>query len=195
MSGRYDAIVVGAGHNGLTTACYLAKAGLKVLVVEKSDWIGGAAVSRELEPGWTYSNCSYVCSLLRPEIVRDLDLPRFGLQVVPYESGATFTADGGYFAYYGEHDALRREMQRYLAARRRQLRALRPRRHAPVPVHPAAAAAHAARSRGPARPRRGRAPVPRPPLPRHGPARDGRGHPLLDHVDRRLPRPVSSRRR
>ena len=113
MGGRYDAIVVGAGHNGLTTACYLARAGLRTLVIEKADWIGGAAVSRELHPGWTYSNCSYVCSLLRPEIVRDLDLPRFGLQVVPYESGATFTADGGYFAYYSEHDALRREMSRF----------------------------------------------------------------------------------
>ena len=64
-------------------------------------------------PGWTYSNCSYVCSLLRPEIVRDLDLPRFGLQVIPYESGATFTSDGGYFAYYAEHEALRREMRRF----------------------------------------------------------------------------------
>ncbi len=105
MSGRYDAIVVGAGHNGLTKAYYLAKAGLNVLVVEKSDWIGGAAVSRELEPGWTYSNCSYICSLLRPEIVRDLHLPRFGLQVVPYESGATFTADGGYSQRFSRRDA------------------------------------------------------------------------------------------
>src|SRR3546814_18039388 len=61
-----------------------------------------AATSRELYPGWTYSNCSYVCSLLRPEVVRDLDLPRHGLQVIPYESGATFTSDGGYFAYYSE---------------------------------------------------------------------------------------------
>ena len=113
MAGRYDAIVVGAGHNGLTTACYLARAGLRTLVVEKAPWIGGAAVSRELHAGWTYSNCSYVCSLLRPEIVRDLDLPRYGLQVIPYESGATFTSDGGYFAYYGEHDALRREMSRF----------------------------------------------------------------------------------
>jgi len=68
---RFDAIVAGAGHNGLTAACYLAKAGLKVLVVEKNDWIGGAAVSRSLHEGWTYSNCSYVCSLLRREIVRD----------------------------------------------------------------------------------------------------------------------------
>jgi len=68
----YDAIVVGAGHNGLTAASYMAKAGLDVLVLEKNDYIGGAAVSRELFPGWKYSNCSYVCSLLRPEIMRDL---------------------------------------------------------------------------------------------------------------------------
>ena len=52
----------------------MAKAGLKVLVLEKNDYIGGAAVSRELFPGWKYSNCSYVCSLLRPEIMRDLEL-------------------------------------------------------------------------------------------------------------------------
>ena len=109
----YDAIVAGAGHNGLTTACYLAKAGLKVLVVEKNDWIGGAAVSRSLHDGWTYSNCSYVCSLLRREIVRDLELPRFGLQVIPYEGGASFTKDGDYFAYMSDHDALRREIARH----------------------------------------------------------------------------------
>ena len=113
---RYDAIIAGAGHNGLTTACYLARAGLRVLVVEKNDWIGGAAVSRSLHEGWTYSNCSYVCSLLRREIVRDLELPRFGLQVIPYEGGATFTRDGDYFAYYSDHDALRREMARHSTA-------------------------------------------------------------------------------
>ena len=109
----YDAIIAGAGHNGLTTACYLAKAGLKVLVVEKNDWIGGAAVSRSLHDGWTYSNCSYVCSLLRREIVRDLELPRFGLQVIPYEGGASFTPNGDYFAYMSDHDALRREIARH----------------------------------------------------------------------------------
>jgi len=109
----YDAIIAGAGHNGLTTACYLAKAGLKVLVVEKNDWIGGAAVSRSLHDGWTYSNCSYVCSLLRREIVRDLELPRFGLQVIPYEGGASFTPDGDYFAYMSDHHALRREIARH----------------------------------------------------------------------------------
>ncbi|MEY8842398.1 phytoene desaturase family protein, partial [Cribrihabitans sp. XS_ASV171] len=112
-SGKFDAIVVGAGHNGLTTACYLARAGLNVIVVEKNDWIGGAAVSRSLVPGWTYSNCSYVCSLLRREIVRDLDLPGFGLQVIPYEGGASFTKGGDYFAYHADHDALRREIARH----------------------------------------------------------------------------------
>ncbi|MCB2110877.1 MAG: NAD(P)/FAD-dependent oxidoreductase [Defluviimonas sp.] len=108
----YDAIVVGAGHNGLTTACFLARAGLKVLVVERNDHVGGAAVSRELTPGWTYSNCSYVCSLLRPEIIRALELPKYGLQVIPYESGATFDSRGGYFSYSSDHDALRRELMR-----------------------------------------------------------------------------------
>ena len=69
-AGRYDAIVVGAGHNGLVNACYLARAGLKVLVLERNAYIGGAAVSRSLYEGFTYSNCSYVCSLLRTEIIR-----------------------------------------------------------------------------------------------------------------------------
>ena len=109
----FDAIIAGSGHNGLTTACYLARAGLRVLVVEKNDWIGGAAVSRSLHDGWTYSNCSYVCSLLRREIIRDLELPRFGLQVIPYEGGATFTREGDYFAYYSDHDALNRELGKH----------------------------------------------------------------------------------
>ncbi len=109
----YDALIVGGGHNGLVTACYLAKAGLTVLVVEKNDWIGGAAVSRSHYPGFTYSNCSYVSSLLRPEIMRDLELPKYGLQILPYEGGAVFTQDGGYLAMYRDHDANRREFARH----------------------------------------------------------------------------------
>ena len=109
----WDAIVIGAGHNGLVNACYLQRAGLDVLVVEKNDWVGGAAVSRSLTPGFLYSNCSYVCSLFRPEIMRDLELPRFGLQVVPYEGGAVFTRDGDYLANYRDHHAHRREFARF----------------------------------------------------------------------------------
>jgi phytoene dehydrogenase-like protein len=108
-----DVVVVGSGHNGLVAACYLQRAGLDVLVVEKNDWVGGAAVSRELHPGFLYSNCSYVCSLLRPEIMRDLELPQHGLQIVAYEGGAVFTRDGDYLAGYRNHDAHRREFARF----------------------------------------------------------------------------------
>ncbi len=109
----WDAIVIGSGHNGLTAACYLQRSGLEVLVLEKNEWVGGAAVSRSLTPGFLYSNCSYVCSLFRPEIMRDLELPRFGLQVIPYEGGAVFTQDGDYLASYRDHDAHRREYARW----------------------------------------------------------------------------------
>ncbi|MBU2190363.1 MAG: NAD(P)/FAD-dependent oxidoreductase, partial [Alphaproteobacteria bacterium] len=110
---NWDAIIIGGGHNGLVNACYLQRAGLDVLVLEKNDWVGGAAVSRSLAPGFLYSNCSYVCSLFRPEIMRDLELPRFGLQVIAYEGGAVFTRDGDYLASYRDHDSHRREFARY----------------------------------------------------------------------------------
>jgi phytoene dehydrogenase-like protein len=110
---RHDVVVVGAGHNGLVAACYLARAGLDVLVLERNDYIGGAAVSRKLYENFTYSNCSYVCSLLRPEIMRALELPRFGLQIIPYEGGCTMMRDGGHLALYDNHDALRREIARH----------------------------------------------------------------------------------
>ncbi len=110
---RYDAIVVGAGHNGLVNGCYLARAGLKVLVLERNPYIGGAAVSRSLYDGFTYSNCSYVCSLLRTEIIRGLELPSHGLQIIPYEGGCTMMRDGGHLAVYDNHDAMRREIARH----------------------------------------------------------------------------------
>ena len=108
-----DAIIVGAGHNGLVAACYLARAGLKVLVLERNPFIGGAAVSRQLYQDFTYSNCSYVCSLLRPEIMRTLELPKHGLQIIPYDGGCTMMRDGGHLALYDNHDALRREIGRH----------------------------------------------------------------------------------
>jgi len=100
---KYDAIVIGAGHNGLTNAAYLAKAGLNVVVLEKNDYIGGAAVTRELHDGWHYSNCSYVCSMMRQAIHRDLDLARHGLLIVPYL--ATVNFGDGDDRLIGYHDA------------------------------------------------------------------------------------------
>ena len=110
---KYDAIIIGAGHNGLTNGAYLAKAGLDVLVLERNAYIGGATVSRELHKDWTYSNCSYVCSLLRPEIARDLELPRHGLQVVPYGGGVTYMQNGDHFGNYHDHQRMYREMCRH----------------------------------------------------------------------------------
>ena len=110
---QYDAIVIGAGHNGLTNGAYLAKAGLRVAVLERNPYIGGATVSRELHKGWYYSNCSYVSSLLRPEITRDLELPRHGLQVVPFGGGATFMRNGDHFGTYADHDRHYREIARH----------------------------------------------------------------------------------
>ena len=109
----YDAIVVGAGHNGLTNAAFLAKAGLDVLCVEKNDYIGGAAVSRNLYKDWIYSNCSYVCSLLRPELFRALELHRHGLQITPYGGGVTFLKNGGYFGSYWDSEVAHREYARF----------------------------------------------------------------------------------
>ncbi len=109
----YDALVLGAGHNGLTTAAFLAKAGLNVLCLEKNDYIGGAAVSRNLYKDWIYSNCSYVCSLLRPEIFRALELHRHGLQITPYGGSLTFMENGDYYGSYHDPVVAYREMARH----------------------------------------------------------------------------------
>jgi phytoene dehydrogenase-like protein len=86
---RYDAVVIGGGHNGLITAAYLARAGLKTIVLERRHVLGGAAVTEEVYPGFRFSVFSYVVSLLRPEIIRELDLPRHGLDILPLDG--TFT--------------------------------------------------------------------------------------------------------
>src|SRR5678810_47331 len=86
---KYDVVVIGGGHNCLVNAAYLARAGKKVLVLERRHVLGGAAVTEEIFPGFKYSVASYVVSLLRPEIIRDLDLPRHGLDILPLDG--TFT--------------------------------------------------------------------------------------------------------
>jgi phytoene dehydrogenase-like protein len=82
---RYDAIVIGSGHNGLISAAYLTRAGKKVLVLERREVIGGATVTEEPWPGYRLSTCSYVCNLLLPEVIRDLDLKRHGYDVRPFD--------------------------------------------------------------------------------------------------------------
>lgn len=110
---KYDAIIVGAGHNGLTNAAYLSKAGLDVLVVEKNDYIGGAAVTREMHEGWFYSSCSYVCSMMRQTIHRDLNLTRHGLVLVPYLGTASFGDNGETLIDYASEEANYNALRRH----------------------------------------------------------------------------------
>ena len=83
----YDVIVIGAGHNGLTAAAYLAKAGLKTLVLERREIVGGCCVTEEIAPGCRASTTSYIASMLRPEVIRELRLGDFGLRMVPCDPG------------------------------------------------------------------------------------------------------------
>ena len=109
----YDAIVIGAGHNGLTAAAYLAKAGKKVLVLERRHIVGGASVTEEIFPGFKYSVCSYVVSLLRPEVIRELELPKYDLEIIPLDSTFTPMPDGDYLFRCGDHARTRREIARH----------------------------------------------------------------------------------
>src|SRR5437016_11247316 len=80
---QYDAIIIGGGHNGLTCAAYLARGGRKVLVLERRDVLGGACVTEEIWPGCKVSTAAYVNSLLRPQVIRELELKKFGFEMLP----------------------------------------------------------------------------------------------------------------
>ena len=110
---HYDAVVIGGGHNGLIHAAYLARGGRKVLVLERRHVLGGAAVTEEIFPGFKYSVCSYVVSLLRPEIIRELDLPSHGLEILPLDGTFTPMPGGDYLWRVNDHAKTRREIARH----------------------------------------------------------------------------------
>ncbi len=109
----YDCIVLGGGHNGLVYAAYMARAGRKVLVLERRHVLGGAAVTEEVFPGFRFSVCSYVVSLLRPEIIRELDLPRHGLEILPLDGTFTPMPSGDYLWRVNDHARTFREIARH----------------------------------------------------------------------------------
>jgi phytoene dehydrogenase-like protein len=113
MPQKYDIIVIGGGHNGLVNAAYLARAGKRVLVLERRHLLGGAAVTEEVFPGFKFSVCSYVVSLLRPEIIRELDLPRHGLEILPLDGTFTPMQNGDYLWRVNDHAKTRREIARH----------------------------------------------------------------------------------
>ena len=108
---QYDAVIIGGGHNGLTCAAYLARAGRRVLVLERRHIIGGATVTEEIFPGFKFSVASYVVSLLRPEIIRELELARHGLQVLPVD-GTLTPLDDDYLWRVDDHGVTAREIRR-----------------------------------------------------------------------------------
>ena len=111
----WDAIIVGGGHNGLVCAAYLAKAGRRVLVLERRHLVGGAAVTEEIVPGYRFTVCSYVVSLLRPWLWRDLELARFGLQLIPLECSFTPHLDGKGLCRWPDPELTRQEIARFSA--------------------------------------------------------------------------------
>src|SRR5215468_5396553 len=114
MAAKYDAIIVGGGHNGLVTAAYLARAGRRVLVLERRELIGGCAVTEEIWPGYRVSTASYLTSLLQEKVIRDLELERFGY-AVDAKDPAFFSAfpDGRYMFMWQDHKRTLEEIAKF----------------------------------------------------------------------------------
>src|SRR6187397_3490951 len=110
---RYDAIVIGAGHNGLINGAYLARAGIKTLILERRHLVGGAAITEELRPGYWFTTFSYALSLLRPQIIQELDLTRHGF--MPLLMSNTFAPglDGEYLMFTQDHGQNQQEIARH----------------------------------------------------------------------------------
>ena len=120
MTRRYDAVIIGGGHNGLISAAYLARAGQRTLVLERRHVLGGAAVTEEIVPGFRFSVASYVVSLLRPEVIRELRLPEHGLDILPLDgtftplpTGAGPGTGGDYLWRVNDHGRTVRELRRW----------------------------------------------------------------------------------
>src|SRR3989454_2678490 len=114
QNSKYDAIIIGAGHNALVTAAYLARAGRKVLILERRGVVGGCVVTEELWPGFKVSTASYVNSLFRPEIIRDLELKRHGFAMLPRNpSSFTPLPDGRYLLMGPDKEMTRREVSKF----------------------------------------------------------------------------------
>lgn len=109
----YDAIVIGGGHNGLVHAAYLAKAGKKVLVLERRHVVGGATITEEIVPGFKFLTGAYLISLLRPQVIQELNLAQHGLELLPLESTLVPLPNGDYLADWPDHDMTRREIMRH----------------------------------------------------------------------------------
>src|SRR5579862_3134194 len=116
MPGKYDAIIIGGGHNGLVTACYLARAKWKVLVLERRYVVGGACVTEEIFPGFKVSTAAYVNSLFRPEIVRDLKLREYGFESLERSPSSFSPFPDGRYLLMGPDDQLNhREIAKFSA--------------------------------------------------------------------------------
>src|ERR671923_1447363 len=114
MATTYDLIVIGGGHNGLVTAAYAARAGAKVLVLERREVLGGCSVTEEVWPGYKVSTAAYVNSLFRPEIIRDLELKKHGFQMLPRNpSSFTPLPDGRYLLMGPDKEMTYREVSRF----------------------------------------------------------------------------------